>query len=110
MPVTYTLEDDYLEAKIDTADIEEDDTSSETGKLTTSLSMLSSFGAASSTDEGYFVIPDGSGALIPLQQRQKDREILYRLCVWLRCDCGSPDRTGSDRAGFPAHVRHRQRR
>lgn len=70
VPVTYTLEDDYLEAKIDTADIEEDDTS-ETGKLTTSLSMLSSFGAASSTDEGYFVIPDGSGALIRFNNGKK---------------------------------------
>lgn len=63
IPVTYTLEDDYLEARIETSEIEEDDTS-ETGKLTTSLSIMSSFGAASSTDEGYFVIPDGSGALI----------------------------------------------
>lgn len=63
IPVTYTLEDDYLEARIETADIEEDDTS-QTGKLTTSLSIMSSFGAGASTDEGYFVIPDGSGALI----------------------------------------------
>lgn len=63
IPVTYTLEEDYLEAKIDTADIEEEDTSQE-GKVTTSISLMSSFGAASSTDEGYFVIPDGSGALI----------------------------------------------
>ena len=47
VPVTYTLEDDYLEAKIDTADIEEEDTS-QSGKLVTSLSVLSSFGAASS--------------------------------------------------------------
>lgn len=63
IPVTYTLEDDYLEARIETSEIEEEDTS-QTGKLTTSLSIMSSFGAASSTDEGYFVIPDGSGALI----------------------------------------------
>lgn len=63
IPVTYTLEDDYLEARIETSEIEEEDTS-QTGKLTTSLSMMSSFGAAASTDEGYFVIPDGSGALI----------------------------------------------
>jgi regulation of enolase protein 1 (concanavalin A-like superfamily) len=63
VPVAYTLEDDYLEARIDTEDIEEEDTS-DTGKVTTSLSIMSSFGAASSTDTGYFVIPDGSGALI----------------------------------------------
>lgn len=63
VPVTYTLGADYLEARIETADIEEEDSSNE-GKLTTSLSMLSSFGAAASTDTGYFIIPDGSGALI----------------------------------------------
>ena len=68
--VTYTLEDDYLEAKIDTADIEEEDTS-QSGKLVTSLSMLSSFGAASSADTGYFVIPDGSGALIRFNNGKK---------------------------------------
>lgn len=64
IPVTYKLEDDYLEARVKTADIEEQDTSQETGKLTTSISIMSNFGAASSEDEGYFVIPDGSGALI----------------------------------------------
>lgn len=63
IPVTYTLEDDYLEARIETEDIEEEDTS-QTGKVTTSLSMMSNFGAASSRENGYFVIPDGSGALI----------------------------------------------
>lgn len=64
IPVTYTLAEDYLEARIETADIEEEDTSQDTGKLTTSLSIMSSFGAASSEDTGYFVIPDGCGALI----------------------------------------------
>lgn len=63
IPVTYTLKEDYLEAKIVTADIVEEDNSN-TGCLLTSLSLMGNFGAASSTDEGYFVIPDGSGALI----------------------------------------------
>lgn len=62
IPVTYTLEDDYLEARIETDEIEED--TSQTGKLVTSLSLMSSFGAASDQEDGYFVIPDGSGALI----------------------------------------------
>ena len=62
VPVTYTLEDDYLEARIETDEIEED--TSQTGKLVTSLSLMSSFGAASDQEDGYFVIPDGSGALI----------------------------------------------
>lgn len=63
IPVTYTLEDDYLEARIETDEIEEEDTS-QTGKLVTSLSLMSNFGAASDQEDGYFVIPDGSGALI----------------------------------------------
>lgn len=64
IPVAYELKDTYLEASIDTADIEEEDTSSETGKILTSLTVMNNFGAADSDDEGYFVIPDGSGALI----------------------------------------------
>lgn len=63
VPVSYTLGEDYLEARIETSEIEEEDTS-QSGKLTTSLTVMGNFGAASSTDEGYFVIPDGSGALI----------------------------------------------
>lgn len=63
IPVTYTLGADYLEARIETSEIEEED-ASQSGKLTTSLTIMGNFGAASSTDTGYFVIPDGSGALI----------------------------------------------
>lgn len=63
IPVTYILGEDYLEAWIETADIVEEDTS-ESGKLTTSLTIMGNFAAASTSDEGYFVIPDGSGALI----------------------------------------------
>ncbi len=71
VPVTYTLMEDCLEARIETEDIEEEDTSA-TGKLTTSLSIMSSFGAASSNDTGYFVIPDGSGALIRFNNGKTD--------------------------------------
>lgn len=63
IPVEYTLGENYLEAKIDTEDIDEEDTSS-TGKLTTNISMMANFGATSTEEEGYFVIPDGCGALI----------------------------------------------
>ncbi len=64
IPVTYELKETYLEARIETADIEEADTSSTTGKILTSVTVMNNFGAADSDDEGYFVIPDGSGALI----------------------------------------------
>ncbi len=72
IPVEYTLEDDYLSARIETADIEEEDTSNETGKILTSLTVMNNFGAADSDDEGYFVIPDGSGALINFNNGKTD--------------------------------------
>ena len=64
IPVMYELQEDHLSAVVETGDIKEDDTSNETGKILTSLTVMNNFGAADSDDEGYFVIPDGSGALI----------------------------------------------
>ncbi len=72
VPVKYELEEDYLSASVETGDIKEDDTSAETGKILTSLSIMSSFGAAGSEDEGCFVIPDGSGALINFNNGKTD--------------------------------------
>ena len=60
VPVTYTLHDDYMSVYIDTSKIEEKDSD----KIVTDIALMSSFGAAETHEEGYFVIPDGSGALI----------------------------------------------
>lgn len=60
IPLRLTLYDEYLEAEIDTNDIKE----SREDKLLTGVSIMSSFGAADSDDNGYFVIPDGCGAII----------------------------------------------
>lgn len=60
VPVTYTLEDDYLKLSVDSTEIKEEDGD----KLTTKLAFMTSFGAATTEESGYFVIPDGSGALI----------------------------------------------
>lgn len=62
IPVSYTLEEDYLAASVTTADIKE--TQTEQGIVATQLTMLGSFGAAGPDESGYFVIPDGCGALI----------------------------------------------
>lgn len=62
LPVRYTLKDDYMSASVVTADIKE--TKTEEGKVATQLTMLGSFGAAGNDEDGYFVIPDGCGALI----------------------------------------------
>ena len=60
IPVTYTLNEDYLAVNIDTAAIEERNAD----KLVTEIALLTTFGAADSEETGYFVIPDGSGALV----------------------------------------------
>ena len=65
IPVTYTLGEDYLQVSVDTAKIsEKHDASDEEPILAQQLAFLNSFGAADSREEGYFVIPDGSGAII----------------------------------------------
>ena len=62
IPVRYTLEDDYMAATVQTADIKESKT--EQGMSATQLTLLGSFGAAGPDESGYFVIPDGCGSLI----------------------------------------------
>ena len=62
VPITYKLEDDYLSASVKTSEIKE--TKTEQGIVTTQLNILGSFGAGGPDEEGYFVIPDGCGALI----------------------------------------------
>lgn len=52
------------QCQVDVENIEEEDISSATGSLLTSISVFNSFGAALDDEEGSFVIPDGSGALI----------------------------------------------
>ncbi len=60
VPVKYTLHDDYLGVSVDTTKIEEKNGD----KIVTNLIMMGAFGAAEPDETGYFVVPDGSGALI----------------------------------------------
>lgn len=60
VPVKFTLKDDYLSVSVDTTGIVE----TNGDKIVTNLIMLGAFGAAEPDETGYFVIPDGSGALI----------------------------------------------
>lgn len=69
IPVEYVLEEDCLAASIISDGIEEGvwedpDTDPEKKQSIMSVSLLPFMGAAGSDDEGYLVIPDGSGALI----------------------------------------------
>lgn len=60
VPVTYTLNDDHLSLHVDTKAIEERNGD----KIAVKMAFNSTFGAADMEEDGYFVIPDGSGALI----------------------------------------------
>ncbi len=62
IPISYTLEDDYLSASVKCADIKE--TMTDSGIVATQLTIMGAFGAGTGDENGYFVIPDGSGALI----------------------------------------------
>ena len=65
VPVSYLLREDYLEVRIDTGDItEKHGPDDEEPQLAQALAVLNAFGAADRTEQGYFVIPDGSGAVI----------------------------------------------
>ena len=65
VPVSYLLRDDYLEVRTDTSEItEKHGPDDEEPQLAQALAVLNGFGAADSTEEGCFVIPDGSGAVI----------------------------------------------
>lgn len=59
-PVEYTIEGDHLKASLKVADIEE----TNSANVVTEITLLGSFGAGSAEEEGYFVVPDGSGALV----------------------------------------------
>ena len=60
IPVKYTLHDDYLGVSVDTTQIVEEDAD----KIVTKLVLMGAFGAAEPTEKGYYVVPDGSGAII----------------------------------------------
>ncbi len=62
VPVAYKLCDDYMEVSVDCAKIQESQL--QAGKVATQLTMLGSFGAGSPDEDGYFVLPDGCGALV----------------------------------------------
>jgi hypothetical protein len=60
VPIEYTLTDDYLKVSIDIKSIKEENGN----KLLTELAIMKTFGAGDVNTDGYFVIPDGSGAVI----------------------------------------------
>lgn len=72
VPVSITLEEDHLKLYVDTSEIIENNPSVTYGQLVTSLSFMTTFGAAGLDEEGYFVVPDGSGAVINFNNGKTD--------------------------------------
>lgn len=72
IPVQITLEDDYMKLYVDTSAIKEEHPSNIDGQLVSDLAFFTTFGAAGLEDEGYFVIPDGSGAVINFNNGKTD--------------------------------------
>lgn len=79
-PVEYTLEEDYLHAVLRVSDIEERNSEN----IITEVTLMETFGAASSEEEGYFVIPDGSGALVRFNNGRTSELTAYKQPVYGR--------------------------
>lgn len=77
-PVEYTIEDDHLKASVKVSEIEE----TTSGKIITEMTVLGSFGAASDKEDGYFVIPDGSGALVRFNNNRTMQANTYMQKVY----------------------------
>lgn len=60
IPLDYNLEEDGLKVSVQSDEIEYDDSRYDI----TSITVMEYFGSADSSEEGYLVVPDGSGALI----------------------------------------------
>ncbi len=65
IPVRYTLKEDHLEAEIVVGEILE-----EGDYKVLSAEFLSAFGAGSTSEQGYMVVPDGSGAVIEFNNKK----------------------------------------
>ena len=90
IPVQYVLEEDCLAASIISEGIEEEvwedpDTDPEKKQTVMNVALLPFMGAAGSDDEGYLIIPDGSGALIHFNNGRTGAAI-YQQDVYGRDD------------------------
>lgn len=87
-PVEYTAEKDYLKASLKVSEISES-----SDKLALRISVLPLLASANSDDDGYFVIPDGCGALI----RFSDKKNSYSGRVYGDNISLVPDKKTSDK-------------
>lgn len=70
IPMTITLEKDNVNVSIITEEIKEQQATDTSGLVLLEIGMLQFFNAAGMEDEGYMVVPDGSGAVINYNNRR----------------------------------------
>lgn len=77
-PVEYTLEKDYVKASLKVKDIKE----SKDANIATQVTLLGSFGAGDISDEGYYIVPDGCGAVIRFNNNRSLQPNIYQQRVY----------------------------
>lgn len=78
VPLVYTLNDNGLEAAVLTGEIEET-----SDKMLASVSVLPYFAAVAPNEEGWLLVPDGSGALLKLTEgTDAYGSLLYKKYVY----------------------------
>ncbi len=90
-PVEYVLESDCLRASLKTAEIRETNPMN----IATEVTVMGSFGAGGDED-GYFVIPDGSGALIRFNSNRTSDTNAYSQSVYGDDITAVPTTKGAD--------------
>ena len=91
IPVEYTLENDHIRAKLKISDIKEPDNEN----IITEINIMNSFGAADMSEEGYFIIPDGCGALVRFNNKKTMETDAYSQPVYGRDITAVPTHKGA---------------
>ncbi len=91
VPVEYTLESDHIRARLKISDIKEPDNEN----IITEMNIMNSFGAADMTENGYFIIPDGCGALVRFNNRKTMETDAYSQPVYGRDITAVPTHKGA---------------
>ena len=78
VPVEYTLGEDCLIAAVKVSEIQE----TNAANVATEMTVLGSLGAASDKEEGYYVIPDGCGALVRFNNNRSFQNNIYQQRVY----------------------------
>ena len=88
VPVEYILENDHIRARLKISDIKEPDNEN----IITEMNIMNGFGAADMTENGYFIIPDGCGALVRFNNKKTMETDAYSQPVY-----------GNDITAVPTH-------